>query len=259
MTSATSPSAADSAAGVSDHAHIFSLPTTAHTAAVDLLAPPPPIEAVLFDFANTLFRMVPTEVFLGRVWQEAGRDRSTLDAARVAGQIRAAGLLPHVLAAQAGRDSSLDAHREATRIWFGEVPALAGVFEYAYTEILSQRSWFPYEDTAPVLRELAARSVPVGVVSDIVWDLRRDFAAYGLADTVQAYSLSFELGCEKPDPRMFATACEALGVDPRRTLMVGDNPPRDGGATAGGLRAFLLPSEPKTGVRGLASVLSLLG
>lgn len=259
MTSATSRPVPDAPAQVGDLTHVFSLPTTADTPIAELLAPPPPIEAVLFDFANTLFRMVPTEVFLGRVWREAGRDAAELDAAAVAGQIRAAGSLPHVLAAQEGRDSSPEAHRVATKIWFDEVPALDGVFEYAYAEVVSQRSWFPYDDTAPVLRELAARSVPVGIVSDTVWDLRRDLGAAGLADTVQAYSLSFEFGFEKPDPRMFGSACAALGVDPRRTLMVGDNPVRDGGAVAGGLRAFLLPSEPRTGVRGLASVLDLVG
>lgn len=239
--------------------HIFSLPTAFETADADLLDPPPPIEAVLFDFANTLFRMVPTDLFLERVWQAAGRDPAGLDSALVAAQVQTAGRLPHVVAAQHGRDTSLDAHRAATAVWFAEVPALDGLFEHVYDAIVAQESWFAYDDTAPVLRELAARSIPVGIVSDIVWDVRRDFAAIDLQDTVQAYALSFELGCEKPDPRMFGKACADLGVDPRRTLMVGDNPPRDGGAVSCGLRVFLLPSEPKMNVRGLSSVLTLLG
>jgi HAD superfamily hydrolase (TIGR01509 family) len=239
--------------------HIFSLPAAFPTPDADLFAPPPPIEAVLFDFASTLFRMVPTDRFLERVWRAAGRDPAGLDPAAVAREVRAAGRLPHVAAAQQARDVSSAAHRAATEVWFREVPALAGLFDVAYAEILNPESWFPYDDTAPVLRELAARSVPVGIVSDIAWDVRRDLAAHGLAETVQAYALSFELGCEKPDPRMFAGACADLGVDPRRTLMVGDNPPKDGGAVAAGLRVFLLPSEPKMGVRGLASVLDLVG
>ncbi|MGH3415593.1 MAG: HAD family hydrolase, partial [Actinocrinis sp.] len=123
----------------------------------------------------------------------------------------------------------------------------------------AQDSWYAYDDTVPVLRELAARGVPIGVASDTVWDLRRDFAAVGLGEVVGAYALSFQLGCEKPDPRMFLKPCADLGVDPRRTLMVGDNPARDGGAAACGLRAFVLPTESRTGERGLRDVLRLVG
>ncbi len=238
--------------------HLYSLPVAVETPDDELDAPVPPIEAVLFDFANTLFRMVPTDVYLRRVWAAAGRDEADLDAAATIGRLRAAALLPEVLAAQEGRDLSPRIHRESTRVWFGHVPQLAGIFDVAYDTILALDSWYAYDDTVPVVREAAAR-MPVGVVSDTIWDLRRDFAAVGLGDAVGAYALSFQLGCEKPDPRMFLKACADLGADPRRTLMVGDNPARDGGAAACGLRAFVLPAEPRTGERGLRDVLRLLG
>lgn len=238
--------------------HLYSLPTAVETPDHELDGPVPPIEAVLFDFANTLFRMVPTDVFLGRLWRAAGRDVASLDVEAVAREVQAAAALPHVAAAQEGRDSSAQRHRDATRVWFAEVPQLADIFELAYAEIYAQESWFPYDDTVPVLRDLATRGVPIGVVSDICWDLRRDFEAAGLGDAVGAYALSYQLGYEKPDPRMFLKTCADLGADPRRTLMVGDNPARDGGAAACGLRVLILPSEPRTGERGLRSVLRLL-
>ena len=239
--------------------HLYSLPTAVPTAPEDLAAPVPPIEAVLFDFANTLFRMPPTAEFLGRIWAKAGRAPESLNAVAVAEQVRAAGRLPHVAAAQVGRDTSIERHREATETWFAEVPAFEGILEIAYQAVLDGESWYPYDDTATVLRTLSERGVPVGVVSDICFDLRENFAAHGLGDYVGAYSLSYELGCEKPDPRMFLKACADLGADPRRTLMVGDNAPRDGGAVTCNLRAFLLPAEPKTGQRGLDAVLRLVG
>lgn len=239
--------------------HLFSLPTAVEVPEQELDGPVPPIEAVLFDFANTLFRMVPTDVFLRRVWRAAGRDVAGLDVEAVARRVRDAASLPHVLAAQEGRDSSEERHLEATRVWFGEVPELAWIFDVAYEAVLAPENWFPYDDTAPVLRELAGRGVPVGVVSDICWDLRRDFEAAGIGDAVGAYALSYQLGYEKPDPRMFLKTCADLGADPRRTLMVGDNPVRDGGAAACGLRVLILPSEPRTGERGLRSVLRLVG
>ncbi|HEX4789890.1 MAG TPA: HAD family hydrolase [Actinospica sp.] len=244
-------------------AHLYSLPTAVPTSAADLAASVPPIEAVLFDFANTIFRMLPTAEFLARIWIRAGRDPEGggdgLDAAEVVEQVQAAGRLPHVIAAQRNRDISVQRHREATLAWFAEVPALAGLEEFAYQAVLDPASWYPYTDTAPVLRELAARGVPVGIVSDIPFDVRENLAGHGLGDLVGAYSLSYELGCEKPDPRMFLKACADLGADPRRTLMVGDNAARDGGAVGCNLRVLLLPSEPRDGDRGLDAVLRLLG
>lgn len=241
------------------HTHLYSLPSAVETPDDELDAPVPPIEAVLFDFANTLFRMVPTDVFLRRVWAKAGRDATELDVAAVVGELRAASALPHVQAAQVGRDCSVERHLHATRVWFDEVPQLAELFDQAYGAVCAQESWFPYTDTVPVLRELSRRGVPVGVVSNIVWDVRRDLEAAGAGEAVAAYALSYQLGYEKPEPRIFLKACADLGVDPRRTLMVGDNPVQDGGAVACGLRALILPAEPRTGDRGLGSVLSLVG
>ena len=239
--------------------HLYSLPTAVPTSEADLYAPVPPIEAVLFDFANTLFRMPPTGQYLARIWELAGRDPGSLDAAAVAEQVHVARDLPHVLAVQAGRDSSVERHREATLAWFAEVPAFAGIEDLAHQAVSDPASWYPYTDTEPVLRALAERGIPVGIVSDIPFDLRKNFASAGLGELVGAYALSYELGCEKPDPRMFLTACAALGADPRRTLMVGDNAARDGGAVACNLRVLLLPSEPRDGERGLDAVLKLLG
>lgn len=240
-------------------AHLYSLPTAVPTSAADLAGPVPPVEAVLFDFANTLFRMPPTEEYLAWIWAKAGRDPETLDAAAVAAQIHAAAKLPHVVAAQHQRDTSAERHRLATDTWFAEVPAFEGIEDIAYAAIGDIENWFPYNDAEPVLRALAERGVPVGIVSDIPFDLRPFFAAHGLADYVRAYALSYEIGAEKPDPRMFLKACADLGADPRRTLMVGDNAPRDGGAVACNLRVLLLPAEPKTGERGLDAVLRLVG
>ncbi|MFI5476898.1 hypothetical protein ACIA6D_42915 [Streptomyces cacaoi] len=39
------------------------------------------------------------------------------------------------------------------------------------------------------------------------------------------------------------TARGDLGADARATLMVGDNPVRDGGAAACGLRTYILPAD----------------
>lgn len=218
--------------------------------------PVPPVEAVLFDFSNTLFHMIDTPAWLLSVGLATGREMLfgvTLD------DLATAAARPDVAAAQHGRDLSDEAHRAAMRAWFAQVPLLRGVEDTAIDLLRAPDAWVPYPDTAEVLQALADRGVRVGVVSDIGWDIRVHARAAGVEHLVGTWVLSCELGVEKPDPAMFTTACTALDVDPRATLMVGDNPARDGGAVAVGCRAFLLPSEFRLGERGLGAVLSLLG
>ena len=73
------------------------------------------------------------------------------------------------------------------------------------------------------------------MVSNIGFDIRPHFAGLGPGRLVDAFVLSYEVGRCKPDPAIFLRACGMLGVDPERTLMVGDTP-ADAGAVAGRLR-----------------------
>src|SRR5206468_10469295 len=52
-------------------------------------------------------------------------------------------------------------------------------------------------------------------------------AGAGLAPHFDAVVVSGEVGVGKPDPRPFALALTALGVDRRQAVMVGDSPERD--------------------------------
>ncbi|MGW1712540.1 HAD family hydrolase [Streptomyces sp. NPDC002156] len=135
---------------------------------------------------------------------------------------------------------------------------LQGVEETAYRELTAPDAWLPYPDTEPVLRALRARGLRIGIVSDFAWDLRIHLARQGLDDLFDACVISCEVGREKPDPHLFLKACADLGANPRATLMVGDNPVRDGGATACGLPTYILPAEHRTGDRGLTEILRLV-
>ncbi|MCD2193786.1 HAD family hydrolase [Actinomycetospora endophytica] len=235
---------------------LFDLTTAYEPSDDERRAPVPAVGAVLFDFSNTLFRMIDVRTWLTRVAAATGQG---FDVDTVLAEVATAAARPDVVAAQQGRDLSDAAHREAMRAWFSHVPALAGVEDAAVDVLRAPDSWMPYPDTAEVLTELAARGVPVGVVSDIGWDIRVHAQHAGVADLVGSWTLSCELGVEKPDPAMFRAACASLDVDPRATLMVGDNPARDGGAVLLGCRSFLLPAEHRLGERGLRAVLDLVG
>jgi HAD superfamily hydrolase (TIGR01509 family) len=201
-----------------------------------------PIRGVLFDWGDTLFS--PPDA--GKVIVEVARQRGVriepVEARALWAELWEAGKEPEELAK--GRDLSPDAHREVWTSLFerahGRVP---GIARDLYERVMDPNAWIPYPDTAPTLRALHERGTRVGVVSNVPRDLRPIFTAHGLADLVDAFTHSFEVGAEKPHPAIFLRACEALGTKPTETLMVGDHPVADAGAVNAGLRFHLLPED----------------
>ncbi|MGP4046270.1 HAD family hydrolase [Streptomyces sp. 2A115] len=240
---------------------LFETPSAYRPSDADMAAPVPPVQAVLFDFSNTIFQMIDLETWLRRVGAASGR-LAVLDkpgaVAEISDQLRAAFRLPPVVALQEGRDLSSEQHRRAMWGWWQQVDFLRDAQEPAYRELTAPDAWFPYPDTEPVLRALRERGLRVGIVSDFAWDLRTHLAHHGLDALIDTCVISYEQGREKPDPQLFLKACADLGADPRATLMVGDNPVRDGGAAACGLRTYILPAEHRTGERGLTDVQRLV-
>ncbi|WP_327313188.1 HAD family hydrolase [Streptomyces sp. NBC_01235] len=240
---------------------MFETPSAYRPSDVEMAAPVPPVQAVLFDFSNTLFQMIDLETWLRRVGAASGRLAVLNEPGAVAGiadQLRTAFRLPAVVAVQEGRDLSSAQHRRAMWGWWERVDFLRGAEEAAYRELTAPDAWIPYPDTEPVLRALRERGLLIAIVSDFAWDLRTHLAHHRLDDLIDTCVISYEQGREKPDPHLFLKACADLGAAPRATLMVGDNPVRDGGAAACGLRTYILPAEHRTGERGLADVLRLV-
>ncbi|MGW7258398.1 HAD family hydrolase [Streptomyces sp. NPDC054834] len=211
--------------------------------------------AVLFDFSGTLFRVESTESWLRAVLAEAALELSERELAETACALEAAGALPggaapvelpaELAEVWAVRDESASLHRAAYTGLSRRVPLPdAGLHEALYDRHMSPRAWSPYPDAAEVLGTLRERGIGVGVVSNIGWDLRPVFREHGLDGYVNAYALSYEHGIQKPDPRLFASACAALGVEPRDALMVGDSRPADGGAAALGCRVHFVDHLP---------------
>lgn len=222
-------------------------------------AEPQPVKAVLFDFSNTLFHVIDDADWITTVARAEGADLADDRVDELVAELEAAWSHPEVMRAQDGRDLSPQAHRRAGLAWIGAVAELSGLADPMYDYMRSPACWVPYDDTRPTLEALRSRGLPVGVVSDIAWDIRETFAHRGLGDLVDAFALSHELGATKPDAAVFGHACEALGVDPQQVLMVGDTPGSDGGAAALGMRALILPATGSMARRrGLDAVLRLV-
>jgi epoxide hydrolase-like predicted phosphatase len=65
----------------------------------------------------------------------------------------------------------------------------------------------------------------------------REQAAYGFEDLVDEIVYSHESGMAKPDPRIYALACERLGAHPGETVFLDDFEPCVAGARAVGINA----------------------
>jgi len=213
-----------------------------------------PLRAVLFDVGDTLFeRGLGSETIVDAA-RGLGVRVDAAAAARLWSDIQARARTPEELAK--GRDLSPEAHRSAWTALYRPADELAGgLAEALYEREIGPDHWEPFPDAAPTLAKLAGRGVPVGVVSDVGFDLRPFFERHGLADLVGSFVLSCEHGVAKPARVLFETACAELGVEPAATVMVGDNPLTDGGAVDAGLTCLLLPPARP---RGLERVLALL-
>jgi len=204
--------------------------------------PVTPIRGVLFDWGDTLFSPPDAGSVIVAAAAERGVQIEPTRARALWDELWSAGKTSEELAK--GRDLSMLAHREVWTALFERAhAAVPGIASTLYERVMDPRAWIPYPDTASTLRALRSRGVKIGIVSNVPRDLRPIFAAHGLADLVDAFTHSFEVGAEKPDPAIFLRACEALGTKPGETLMVGDHPVADAGALKAGLRFHLLPPD----------------
>jgi len=223
---------------------------------------------VLFDFHGTLAQVEDSVQWVQAAAVACGhefdRGKATVLADRLVTAGRAGGPLPprvppHLAEHWADRDLYAHSHRAAYTGLAATVPTeVEGLADALYDRLLGPEGWLPYADTEPTLRTLYEAGIKVAVVSNIGFDIRPHFAAWGFDGMIDAYALSYELGRTKPDPAIFLRACGMLGADPERTLMVGDSP-ADAGAVRAGLAALVLPASEPGRPNGLTAALALAG
>ncbi|ULE34139.1 HAD family hydrolase [Mycobacterium sp. IDR2000157661] len=206
------------------------------------------IDAVLFDYSGTLFRLEEDETWF---------DGMRVDDRQVDGHVQAelmrrltaptghhVDMDPHAYHAWVNRDLAPHLHREAYLHVLRESGLADEHAESLYGLVVDPLNWTPYPDTATVLEGLHRRGVRTAVVSNIAFDVRPAFESIGAAEFVDEFVLSFEVGAIKPDAAIFESALSRLGVRPERALMVGDSDEADGGARALGCRFVLVDPLP---------------
>ena len=222
---------------------------------------PRALDAVLFDFHGTLAMTVDPIAWVTAAAADCGvsldRGRATVLADRIAtagglpGVAKPSRIPPHLAEAWANRDLYEQSHREAFVGLAATVPCdVPGLAEAIYERVETAPCWQPYPDALPTMNALYAAGVKIAVVSNIGFDIRPLLASWSMLNLCDAVVLSYEVGCVKPDQKIFLRACAQLGVEPERALMVGDTP-ADAGAAAIGCAALIVASAPVGRANGL--------
>ncbi len=186
------------------------------------------IDAVLFDWGDTLFHFAWDEELLERGW-EAGL-----------GAVARDDLPGHTETAQRFRE------RYLPLLWIpgsldeieypGMIRELLDGFEVELSDEELARfleaehaAWQPArqvgDSTHALLDSLRERGLKTGLVSnafDPGWLLRDDLVGMGLAERLDVAVFSSEVGKRKPHEAIFAAALEPLGLEAERAVFVGD-------------------------------------
>jgi HAD superfamily hydrolase (TIGR01662 family) len=195
------------------------------------------IEAVLFDWGGTL-----------ATWHDIDLRETWRAVAAVLDEAQADELATRLVAAEGSIwRRSRDEHLSST---LEEVCTLAEVVMSPAAQAEYDRQWDPHTELEPdaidTLRELRARGLKVGVLSNTIWPRRRHeeiFARDGVHELLDGAVYTSEIPYTKPHPETFLAAMRAVGVsEPSRCLFVGDRLFDDvWGAQNVGMRAAHLP------------------
>jgi putative hydrolase of the HAD superfamily len=186
------------------------------------------LDAVLFDWGDTLFHFAYDEELLEAGW-EAGLAALERD-----------GLPGHDETAARFRERYLPLLWIPGSVDEVEYPGMVRELLDGFGVELSDEelrrflaaehaAWEPArqigDQTHALLDSLRERGLRLGLVSnafDPGWLLQEDLDRMGLAERLDAAVFSSEVGKRKPHPAIFRTALETLAVDPRHALFVGD-------------------------------------
>jgi putative hydrolase of the HAD superfamily len=76
------------------------------------------------------------------------------------------------------------------------------------------------DDTVRLIEDLRAAEVPIALVSNAFG--RDCYAGFDLDALADVVVISSEVGIRKPSRKIYAMACERLGIDPHQAVMVDD-------------------------------------
>ena len=205
------------------------------------------IRCVFFDAAGTIIHAEPS---VRAMYARALRARGVeADPARVGERFfsawdrmreEARGKPPYGTTAEEAREWWREVVRRTYEPWEDEVD-VDGIFVELWEHFARPEAWRVYGDVRPCFDALEGRGMRLGLISN--WDVRlpRVLQGLGLWERFEVRVISFEVGAEKPDGRIFREALHRADLEPEAALHVGDS--REGdllGARRVGMEALWL-------------------
>jgi HAD superfamily hydrolase (TIGR01509 family) len=145
-------------------------------------------------------------------------------------------------------DSLRRLHERCAAVFLEDVGAALDPSAFAPGYVAALR-FEPLPGVRPALAALRARGLELAVVSNWDCSLHERLDELGLAPLLRVVVTAAEAGVGKPDAQPFALALARLGVDPGRTLHVGDGESDRLGAEAAGVH--FAPAPLAAAVRAL--------
>lgn len=219
------------------------------------MTPGTAVEAVTFDYWNTLCCEPPGGYLRGRRLEAMGKVMADAGVGDAGGDLAAAydaAWLTYVESWQANRQYT---GRHAARHVADHVVGVYGLGSGVRQQLLeafaaasasAETELLLIDGVTEALACLRDLGIPLAIVCDVGFTpspvLRRHLERHGLLACFDHWAFSDEVGVYKPDPRIFAHALAGLGAaDPTRCAHVGDRRRTDiAGAQAMGMRAIRL-------------------
>jgi HAD superfamily hydrolase (TIGR01549 family) len=226
------------------------------TQAFDGWPTPGPVRGVIFDIHSTLVDQGNADEWLAAALAVAPHPLGPDDRAALVAFLDRIWEGARVSDPESTRDLSFADHSRVFHELIAAGPGVDRSLANALYDVMLD-TWHAYDDTIPTLRTLRQAGVRTCLLSNAGVPIRSVLDRDGISPWVDAVVLSYEVGCVKPDPRIFEAALAELDLPATDVLMVGDNANDDGGGAALGLRTLILPRTAGR-VHGLQAVSALV-
>jgi putative hydrolase of the HAD superfamily len=200
-----------------------------------------PVEAIVFDCGDTLLRLDPSrETIFREAAAELGLELPSESVVRAYESVDlaiACGRLPERIGGAAAQRRAVN---EALCLALGIESATERLHPMLLERFATRRRWRPFDDAREALERLS-RLAPLHVLAN--WDgaLAERLAEAGLVERFVSIVASEALGVEKPAVACFAAFAAKAGIEPGRSLYVGNDYVADVvGARRAGFRAVLV-------------------